>query len=546
LLRSGQSVGYEPHHVFGQQLDDSGKPVLTEDGSPLISNSNDFSSLLSVSGTLFSIAQFDERPGAVYLTRLEQSQLTGALSAVSTRAVDLQDIHGLWSPRGGMVTPWNTHLGGEDAEPDAAHGGESAASMAPYFGGGSQLGGNASEPNPYFYGFPVEYQVLNGGSGVGVVKHYSMGRFAHALSYVLPDRKTVYQSDDGTNVGFFLYVADTAGDLSSGRLFALKWKQTSAPGSTELGEADVNWILLGHAHDGDISDIIDSGITFADIFDSAPAANGECPSGFTALNANGVGQECLAVKRGRETAAAFLETRRYAAIRGATTELSKERGITFDPESKRLYVAYRAVQYGMEDASKNGAANATYDIGTSNDVKLRFNTCGAIYAYELGRDRDLGSDYVAQHAVGVLAGRMTTLVDPDKRSPSTIDAYPSGSPFAASTCAIDAFANPHNLSFITGGRALLIGEAGGDGHQNAAAWVYQLDSRELTRIETTPYGAATASLYYYGNLNGYAYIASAVEHPYGDRDMDKLTNPADAHSYLGYIGPVPVSRLLPP
>jgi secreted PhoX family phosphatase len=540
LLRSGQSVGDRPNHVVGRQIDDSGKPVLGADGSPVILDSHVFSSFLAVSGRLFSIAQLGRQPGAVYLTELQQNRLTGGLSAVSTRAVDLKDIHGLWNPGAGMVTPWNTQLGGEAYEPDAAKGGTSAAAMAPYFGGGTQRGGDAAKPNPYYYGFSVEYRVRD--DGVGVVKHYSMGRFAHALSYVLPDRKTVYQSDDGNNVGFFMYVADEAGALDSGTLYALKWRQTSAAGSTELGAADVSWILLGHASDGDISDIIDSGITFADVFDSAPAANGECPSGFASVNADGLGQECLAVKRGRDKAAAFLETRRYAAIRGATTELRKEEGISFDPQTKRLYVAYSEVQYGMEDASKNGTANATYDIGTSNDVKLRFNTCGAIYAYELGQDRALGSDYVAKRAVGVLAGRMTTLIDPDKRNPSTIDAYPPDSPFAGSTCDIDALANPDNISFVTGGRALLIGEDSGDGHQNDAVWLYRLDSRELTRIETTPYGAETTSIYFYGDLDGYAYIASVVQHPFGESDMDKLTNPADGHSYLGYIGPIPVSR----
>ena len=31
-----------------------------------------------------------------------------------------------------------------------------------------------------------------------------------------PDNKTVYITDDGTNVGFFKFVADKAGNLSSG------------------------------------------------------------------------------------------------------------------------------------------------------------------------------------------------------------------------------------------------------------------------------------------------------------------------------------------
>ena len=31
-------------------------------------------------------------------------------------------------------------------------------------------------------------------------KHYTLGRMAVELAYVMPDRKTVYITDDGTNV----------------------------------------------------------------------------------------------------------------------------------------------------------------------------------------------------------------------------------------------------------------------------------------------------------------------------------------------------------
>lgn len=37
-----------------------------------------------------------------------------------------------------------------------------------------------------------------------------------ARSQVMPDNRTVYVTDDGTNVGFFKLVTDKAGDLSSG------------------------------------------------------------------------------------------------------------------------------------------------------------------------------------------------------------------------------------------------------------------------------------------------------------------------------------------
>ena len=538
ILRSGQSVGSAANHTFGELIDDSGAPLLREDGSAPIADSNDFSSLLKVGGKLYSVAQFESIPGAIYLTELSQDHQTGALSASSTRALDLSPIHGLWNPCAGMVTPWNTHLGSEEYEPDAKKGASSAAGMAAFFGGGTTLGGDASQVKGYYYGFPVEVSVEASGEAQ-VIRHYSMGRFAHELSYVMPDKKTVYQTDDGTNVGLFMYIADHAGSLSAGTLYALKWHQTSEPGASELGTADITWVELGHATDAEISAIIGSGIAFGDIFDSVDPSEGACPDGYRSVNANGVGLECLALKDGREQAAAFLETRRYAAYSGATTEFRKEEGVSFDPDTNRLYVAYSELQYGMEDGKKNGTPNTAYDVGTSNDIKLRFNTCGAVYAYEVGRDAGIGSGYVAKRALGVLAGRMTTLIDPDKLNPSTIDAYPDDSPFAGSTCDIDGIANPDNVSFVAGRKTLLIGEDTGDGHQNDMVFSFNVGAGKLTRIVTTPYGAETTSLYDYPNLNGFGYIVTVVQHPYGESDQERLLDPGDKHSYFGYVGPLP-------
>lgn len=58
--------------------------------------------------------------------------------------------------------------------------------------------------------------------------------------------------------------------------------------------------------------------------------------------------ECLKLKPGKEKAAAFLETRRYAALKGATTELNKEEGITYNPASRKLYIAMSDVSNGMK------------------------------------------------------------------------------------------------------------------------------------------------------------------------------------------------------
>jgi secreted PhoX family phosphatase len=542
ILRSGQLVG-SATIGYGEQVDDQLKPILVADGSRPIADSNDFTSLLTVEGKLFSVAQFESQPGAMYLTELSREAQTGTLSAVSTKPLDLSNIHGIWNPCAGVVTPWKTHLGSEEYEPDAKKGQMSAATMAPFFGGGSVQGGDPLAPNPYFYGFPVEVAVENATGDYKVAKHYSMGRFAHELSYVMPDSKTVYEADDGTNVGLYLYLADTAGDLTSGTLYAAKWNQTSDAGESALPTADIEFLKLGHAKDSEIDALISSGVTFADIFDSvAPSAELTCPDGYKSVNANGAGLECLALKSGKEQAAAFLESRRYAGYVGATTEFRKEEGITFDAEGGRLYVSYSEVQYGMEDGKKNGADEKSYDVGLANDIKVKFNVCGAVYGYDVGIVDGIDSQYVIKSAEGVVAGRMTQVADPMSIDPQTVPAYAEDSPFVNSTCDIDGIANPDNLTFIAGRHTLIIGEDSTDGHQNDAVWSYDLRSKELTRILTTPYGAETTSVYYYPDFADSSYILGVVQHPYGESDSDKLTDPAEKHSYFGVIGPLPTPR----
>jgi hypothetical protein len=48
-------------------------------------------------------------------------------------------------------------------------------------------------------------------------------------------------------------------------------------------------------------------------------------------------------------------------------------------------------------------------------------------------------------------------------------------------------------------------------------------------------------VYNYRNLNGFGYIVSVVQHPYGESDQTKLSDPGDKHSYFGYIGPLPAA-----
>jgi secreted PhoX family phosphatase len=378
--------------------------------------------------------------------------------------------------------------------------------------------------HPYLYGYPVEINVTDDG-GYTVNKRMAMGRVAVELAYVMPDSKTVYISDDGENCGFFMFIADQANNLTAGTLYAAKWVQTSADNG---GFANIEWISLGHATQSEIRTAANQ-LNFSDIFETAePNADGTAPAGFTSINAydgDAAAHECLKLKPGMAKIASRLETRRYAAILGATVEFRKEEGITFDPDGKVLYVAMSEVARGMEDNKKNGTDNDKYDKGGPNHIKLPCNECGCVYAMDITNDTTIGSDYVAQNMYAVVCGIPTE--------------YDGTSPYVNNTCDVDNISMPDNVTFITGYKTLIIGEDTGSGHQNDAIWSYNIEKGELTRIETTPYGSETTSPYYYPNVNGWAYIMSTVQHPFGESDQDKLADASDAKAYFGYIGPMP-------
>lgn len=521
IMRSGDKVGDE---IFGALYDINGKLITTKDGSPRISNDNDFSSLHTYGDKIFMISHFETRPAAMYITELNQDKTTGKLSPVNTKNIDFSKFGGLWVPCAGSVTPWGTHLGSEEYEPDArmikenGEGGEYYNLMAEYFGG------DLTKVNPYNYGWTPEVKIINEKGDVNVTKHYAMGRIAHELSYVMPDRKTVILSDDGTNTGLFMFIADKAGDLSSGVLYAAKWHQT---GDQNGGSANLEWISLGNANDNEIKKEIDKGIKFSDIFDMAEFKDDICPDGFTATKANvdsnqETAPECIKLKHGMEKIASRLESRRYAAIKGATTEFRKMEGITYNNDLNEIYIGMSEINKGMESFKSKGKDSLKYDVKGVDDIRLLHNTCGAVYRLTLKKDDKIGSNFVPDVMSGMIAGKYATTGD------------------KLNTCDLNGLANPDNVTYINGTGTLIIGEDTGSGHQNDYIWSYDIQKDRLTRILTTPYGSETTSPYYYNNIGGFGYIIAVVQHPYGESDEDRLQNSSDARAYTGYIGPFPV------
>jgi len=541
ILRSGDTGSQDPNgYRFGQLYDINGNPLRAEDGSYYISQDNDHASLHPAgNGIVYMVSHFESRPGAMYLTELAQDSESGQLTALRTRPLDFSHFNGGWVHCAGSVTPWGSHLGSEEYEPDAKQWrdgtiSEYNAAMATYFG--ATPADAATVMNPYDYGYPIEVTVENFDTATSV-KRYAMGRMALELGYVMPDNKTVYMSDDGTNVGLFRFVANQPGDLSAGALWVAQWNQKDGSGA---GSATLNWIFLGWATDEQVKDWVGR-YTFADIFDEAEpvmsgdADTGACPDGYTSINAGHEDgdHQCLrlrdvdgngAVDWMDENIASRLETRRWAAMQGGTTEFRKMEGISYDPERNQLYLGISEIDRGMLDFGRVGRTSPydKYDLGGTNHIRLtQGNVCGGVYALHLD------GNYTAIDMYPLVVG-----------TPMTADygaSADSASYDGINKCDVNGLANPDNVTYMPGYDTLIIGEDTGSGHQNDMIWSYNISSGTLTRIQTTPYGSETTSPYFYPDINGHAYLMSVVQHPYGESDSDKLEQPSELNAYTGYM-----------
>ncbi|WP_304545125.1 alkaline phosphatase PhoX [Sulfurimonas microaerophilic] len=528
--------------TFGLLKDHNDVAMTFTDGSPYICNGTnaglgsglDHSSILEKDGRIFMVSQFECEVGAMYGMELEQNATTGALAVKkdSLQYISQKEGYGGWVHCAGVTTPWNSHLGSEEYEPNARAveadlntttmltGNKYYDEVTKYYWKDENNANTANNNNPYFYGWIPEVTVAGATAtpSFSYTKHFSMGRAAWELAYVMPDEKTAYLSDDGTNVGFYMYVADTAKNLSAGTLYAAKWIQTSNVGA---GAADLMWIKLGHATDAEIKTIVATEPKFSDIFNvETPNVDDTCPTaGFSFVN-TAMGKECLQVKSGQETAAAYLETRRYAAMQGATTEFRKEEGITFNPDNSTVYVAMSEVRKGMTDG-----------LG---DIQLAENKCGAVYGLDVYGSAEtaydsvqnvINSNYVVKNMHSVVEG-----------SPAV---YPVGSAYESYTCSVNGIANPDNVTYLEGENILAIGEDT-SAHPNDFVWSFDTTSGDLTRLVSTPYGSETTSPFWYKDINGWGYLSLVTQHPFGETstsDVENSLTPTSTESSIGIVGP---------
>lgn len=513
-------LAYETFFHTGEWVDDgAGGKVLAGGcsdihGEPLLDRSvpgrerqvfsdcPDGMSLLSIGGArvaglagnaVFAVVQFEyvtrdqsglntygTVPSPIAVLTLDQDPATGRLRLVKYHDVDTSGAHGLWITCGASLSPWNTHLSSEEYEPDAAAPTESGREQFRRFS--QNLYGDPDRANPYRYGHLPEVTVHPDGTGT-VKKHYCLGRISHELVQVMPDERTVLMGDDWSNGGLFLFVADRPRDLSCGMLYVARWTEDEA----DPNAGALSWIRLGHATSDRIEAIVDSGKRAADIMD-VRTTDPQDPT-YTRIPYAG-GWNWVRLRKGMERAAAFLETHRYAALRGGSLGFTKMEGTTVNVADRVAYTAISRVGGAMRNGSGGIRATGPYS--------------GAVYALDLKSaqvddgDREIDSAWVPVD--------MRPIPELQARD------YPSGERDELGNRADpDHVATPDNLKFSERLRTLFIGEDS-DTHVNNFLWAYHVDTKELSRVLSCPVGAESTGLHAVDELHGWTYIASNFQH----------------------------------
>ena len=532
--------------------DKNGVILKDVNNKPYVPQTPDANSLMEIGGTPYLVTHFEyenndsagnnfygKLPMTMTVSRLTQNSKDGRLTVDKIKQVDFSGVNGLWIPCAGSRSPWNTHLGSEEYEPDArcetdatyaatssCTGMEYTARMNAF----RTIYGDATA-SPYNYGRVPEVTVaMNGGSTVE--KWYTLGRLSREKVQFFGDSRTAIQGDDGTYTSLTMFVADKAKDLSSGTIYAAKWNQLS-PDGTDGGKADISWIRLGHATNAEIKSAVDAGITFSDMFEVDTTGGVTPVAGYTRVKHGHevATTEDLKLKSGNfsgvdiATLAAFLETRRYAALVGATVEFEKFEGVAYNARNNKAYAAMTRMTNGMENKTTDPA----------NDIRLKKNSSGAVYQLNLQPNvADTDGNFIHSRHV-----------------PVEMEALVIGEDMVADSegnkSVLDKIASPDNLAFSERMRVLFIGEDSSN-HVNNYLWAYHIDTGKLVRILSLPMGAESTGLQVIDNMNGHAYIMSNYQHA-GDKNnttqatydsIIPLINPDKAE--VGYLGGLPAIR----
>lgn len=292
-----------------------------------------------------------------------------------------------------------------------------------------------------------------------------------------------------------------------------------------LEKFTMSWIELGSATNSELVTRSKT-VKFYDLFDYIPEDK-NCR--LDTINVKSK-KECIAVKEGSTKWAAFFETRRYAALAKATIEFANVKGLTYDRNTDKLFLSLSRI-------TKRDRIMLQDDIeGSSNNIKVSSAECGVLFELPLVESDD--TDYDTEEFT--MAYKGTNLFGT----------------FGDNACSVEDPANPSSMSSIPGHNQFLIGEDACElkglglevvcGHENGAVWAMDPflqkgkrgESRERTRLATTPPFTSISSLNWYPKINEASYITFGVNELYHG-GFDNLVNPKteDQGAFFGYLGP---------
>ncbi|KEJ88717.1 cell surface protein [Sulfitobacter donghicola DSW-25 = KCTC 12864 = JCM 14565] len=414
--------------ILLQEGVDGAGVIKSIDGKELIvSNDPDFNGYVETGenqGLLFT--NWENRPGGMSRAKIARAE-DGTWSKSLVEMLDFSSVRGTWVNCFGTMSPWQTPLSSEELYFDNTADWNNAEYK--YIEDNQMLAAylEGTYPNPYDYGYILE--ITDPAGAATPVKHFALGRYSHENAVVMPDGKTAYMSDDGTNVVFYKFVADKENDLSAGTLYAAQIRQDSEFGADAATTAfDISWIELAHGSNDEIAPWIREydGITMDD---------------YVAGQTNYITDEEVAIWARGEAAdnrVAFLESRKAAIAKGATGEFRKMEGVNINAKAVEnghpfMYMAMSEIAKGMSDGE--------------GDISVAQNKCGVVY------EMRLDANFNVSRMEPVVAGH----------------GYDGAKDVNA--CPVDSISNPDNLIVLADG-AVVIGEDTGK-HENNAMWIWR-------------------------------------------------------------------------
>ncbi|MBU2870394.1 alkaline phosphatase PhoX [Colwellia sp. E2M01] len=424
-------------------------------------NAPDFNGYVSTgAGEGYLFTNWESYPGGVSRMKIEKGE-QGDWSVAEAMMVNFDSVGGTAANCFGSVSPWGTPLSSEEWIVNSTVNSTTHASWndpANTNTDGIEALTAPDFPNPYRYGYTIEITDPTSAAPVPV-RHYTIGRYEHENSTVMPDRKTVYSSQDDTGGVLFKFVADAPEDLSSGTLYGAKLVQDAGSNEPATTGFDVTWVELASGnnatiaawiseYDGiDTSDYVDGKSSYMTMADVQAWADGDATYP-TVEN----GGSAVTAGQPMDDRAAFLESRQAANMKGATAEWRKLEGISINHDR-----ALEAVG-GVESIAEEDVKAAYLYMGIADldntmiddegDIQLssRVKDCGGVYRAKLEENYDL-----ARIEPVVMGGTY--------RSSLT----------GALRCDVDQLSQPDNVIVMRDGR-IIIGE---DGFQeNNTLWMY--------------------------------------------------------------------------